>query len=115
MKGIVLGAACLVTVASAQTMPPPTAAELRSKFEHRVQQIAGRVDGAVGYAVLDLTSGDRIGHLDRETFPTASAIKLAIVYELFKQEAEGKIRLDETMNNGCIAAAVSARIWACEL
>ena len=47
--------------------------------------------------MLDLTSGDRIAHLERETFPTASTIKLAIVYELFKQVAEGRIRLDETL------------------
>ena len=49
----------------------------------------------MGYAILDLTSGDRIGHLDRDVFPTASTIKLAIVYELFKQVDEGKIRLDQ--------------------
>jgi beta-lactamase class A len=75
----------------------PTATELRGKFEHHLQQISARVDGVVGYSVLDLTSGDRIGHLERETFPTASTIKLAIVYELFKQAAEGKVRLDDTL------------------
>ena len=80
--------------ASAQTSP---AAELRAGFEKRVQEIAGRVDGVVGYAIVDLTTGDRIGHLERETFPTASAIKLAIVYELFKQAEEGKVRLEETV------------------
>jgi beta-lactamase class A len=74
---------------------PPVAAELRARFETRVQQIAGGVDGVVGYAILDLTSGETIGHLARETFPTASAIKLAIVYELFKQADEKKINLDE--------------------
>jgi Beta-lactamase class A len=48
------------------------------------------VDGVVGYAIVDLTSGERIGHLEHATFPTASAIKLAIVYELFKQAEEKK-------------------------
>jgi beta-lactamase class A len=81
---------------SAQQLSP-TAAELKAKFERRLQEIAGRVDGVVGYAVLDLTSGDRIGHLDRETFPTASTIKLAVVYELFRQVDEGKVQLDETI------------------
>jgi beta-lactamase class A len=74
---------------------PSPAAELKAKFERRVQEITARVDGVAGYVFLDLTSGDRIGHLERETFPTASTIKLAIVYELFKQAEEGKIRLDE--------------------
>src|SRR3982074_2752707 len=47
--------------------------------------------------MLDLTSGERIAHLERETFPTASTIKLTLVYELFKQAEEGKIRLDDTI------------------
>jgi len=78
--------------AGAQTSPP---AELRAKFEKRVQDISLRVDGVVGYSVVDLTSGERIGHLDAATFPTASAIKLAIVYELFKQAEEERIDLEE--------------------
>ena len=73
------GASVLVAQAS------PTAAELTAKFERRVQEIAGHVDGVVGYVILDLTSGDRLSHLDRDVFPTASTIKLAIVHELFKQ------------------------------
>jgi len=76
----------------AQTSPP---AELRAKFEKRVQEISSRVDGVVGYSIVDLTSGERIGHLDTASFPTASAIKLAIVYELFKQAAEKRIDLEE--------------------
>jgi len=76
----------------AQTSPP---AELRAKFEKRVQEISSRVDGVVGYSIVDLTSGERIGHLDTASFPTASAIKLAIVYELFKQAGEKRIDLEE--------------------
>ena len=75
----------------------PNRAELKAKFEHQLQDISSRVDGVVGYAILDLTSGDRIGHLASETFPTASTIKIAIVYELFKQVEERKITLTETM------------------
>jgi beta-lactamase class A len=78
--------------AGAQTSTP---AELRAKFEKRVQEISSRVDGVVGYSIVDLTSGERIDHLDGATFPTASAIKLAIVYELFKQAEEKRIDLDE--------------------
>ncbi len=73
------------------------ASELRTKFEGRIQAITSKVDGVVGYEIVDLTSNDRIAHLERETFPTASAIKLAIVYELFKQAGEGRIRLDDTL------------------
>jgi len=82
---------------NAQTPPSAIAAELRARLESRLQEIVAHVDGVVGYAVLDLTSGERIGHLDREVFPTASTIKLAIVYELFKQVEEGRVRLDQTI------------------
>jgi len=48
----------------------------------------------MGYAVLDLTSGERIGRLEHAASPTASTIKIAIVYELFKQAEEGRVQLD---------------------
>src|ERR1700704_2703581 len=102
MKGLRLRApvALLWLLAAAGSAPgptaaPPVAAELRARFEKQVQDIAARIDGVAGYAIVDLTTGDRIGHLERETFPTASAIKLAIVYELFKQADEKTINLDE--------------------
>src|SRR5713226_2526086 len=77
--------------------PSPPAAELKAKFEQRLHDVSSRVDGVVGYAVLDLTSGDRIAHLSGEAFPTASTIKIAIVYELFKQVEEGKIQLADSI------------------
>jgi beta-lactamase class A len=94
--------AAAATAALCVVVPVPlgaqaTGAELRAKFEHRLQEIAAAVDGVVGYEIVDLTSGDRFAHLERETFPTASTIKLTLVYELFKQVEEGRIRLDETL------------------
>jgi beta-lactamase class A len=100
MKGSRLTApvGSLLLAATASAAPPtPLAAELRTRFEKQVQEITSRVDGVVGYAIVDLTTGERVAHLERETFPTASAIKLAIVYELFKQAEEGRVRLDDTM------------------
>ena len=88
-------AICVVLGSLALQAQAPVTSELRTKFEHRIAEIAGRVDGVVGYAVLDVTTGDRIGHLEGATFPTASAIKLAIVFELFKQVEEKKVSLDE--------------------
>jgi beta-lactamase class A len=85
----------LVAASSAGAQTPPLPSALRASFEKRVQEIAARVDGVVGYAIVDLTTGERLGHLEHETFPTASAIKLAIVYELFKQVEEQRIDLDE--------------------
>jgi beta-lactamase class A len=93
LKFFVLSLQFSVLGLSAQPQTP--AADLKAKFEKRVQEIAARVDGVVGYAIVDLTSGERIGRLESAAFPTASAIKLAIVYELFKQAEEQKIRLTD--------------------
>jgi len=91
-----MNAAALALGAALAAQSTP-AAELTAKFERRVEEIAGRLDGVAGYVFVDLTSGEKIAHLEREVFPTASTIKLAIVYELFTQASEGRIKLDETM------------------
>ena len=71
------------------------AADLRRALERQLEAEAASVDGVVGYTIVDLTSGERFGRFQDEQFPTASTIKLAILYELFKQTDEGKLRLDE--------------------
>lgn len=68
---------------------------LLSKLENRLREIALRVDGVMGYCVLDLTSGERLGRLENEVFPTASSIKITILYELFKEADEGRVHLDQ--------------------
>jgi beta-lactamase class A len=77
--------------------PSQPAADFKEKCVARLAEIARSIDGVVGYEILDLTSGDRFAHLENGVFPTASSIKLAIVYELFKQVEEGRIRLDESL------------------
>ena len=84
----VLGALVLgATVSGATAQPPSTSsAELKQKFERRAEKIAARVDGAAtGATPLSISPqaiGSRISIADAST---ASTIKLAIVYELFKQ------------------------------
>src|SRR3954468_19192532 len=98
MKGssLTVPVAFLLLAATPSAAPQSAlAAELRVRFEQRIQAIAAHIDGVVGYSIVDLTTGERVGHLERESFPTASAIKLAIVYELFKQADEKRIDLEE--------------------
>lgn len=80
-----------------QTAPGPagTAASLRVALERRLDAIAADLDGVMGYAIVDLTTGDRFTRLADEPFPTASSVKIAILYELFRQAEEGRVRLDE--------------------
>jgi beta-lactamase class A len=71
------------------------AKELHARVERDMSRAADAVDGAVGYAVLDLTSGERFERQADQPFPTASTIKLAILYELVRQVDEGRVKLDE--------------------
>ncbi len=73
----------------------PLQDDLRAQLTARLDEIARRVDGVVGYVVVDLTSGEQVAaRLGREPFPTASAIKVPILYELLKRADEGSLQLD---------------------
>ncbi|HEY8549043.1 MAG TPA: serine hydrolase [Vicinamibacterales bacterium] len=71
------------------------AAALRARVAADLERIADGVDGVVGYAVLDFKSGERFERRATQLFPTASTIKIAILYELLRQADEGRLRLDE--------------------
>ena len=71
------------------------------KLETRVEEIAARLDGVMGVAILDLTDGRILLRNADRVFPTASSIKIAILLELYRQDqearagAKGKARLDD--------------------
>jgi beta-lactamase class A len=91
-------AACLATVAlvmPAAGSQDPRLAELRRGFTAALDRIAADLDGVMGYAIVDLATGDRIEHLPGAVLATASTIKLSILYELFRQAEEGRVLLDE--------------------
>jgi len=67
---------------------------LRAKFASALEANARQTDGVVGYVVIDVESGDRFARLDGTQFPTASTIKLAVLYELLKQADEGRVALE---------------------
>lgn len=61
----------------------------------RARSLIDRFSGQAGFLVHDLKSDDRFGINQRQTFPTASMIKLPILVELFHQVAAGRLSLDE--------------------
>lgn len=69
---------------------------VRQKTEARLHEIAACSRGAMGFVALDLTSGERFALNDTLTFPQASAIKIAILMEVYKQAGEGKFKLTDT-------------------
>ena len=75
---------------------------LWKKLETRVDEIATKLDGVMGVAILDLTDGRILLRNADRVFPAASSIKIAILLELYRQEqearagAKGKARLDDS-------------------
>jgi beta-lactamase class A len=92
-----LGALMAPRVATGQTAGSSAVGdELRRQVESRLRDIATGFDGVMGYSLVDLNAGGRIDVLADAAFPAASTIKLAILYELYRQVDAGAIRLDET-------------------
>ena len=78
----------------AGVQPDALADTFKARFAATLDDIATRSDGVVGYTIVDLTSGERFARLETTPFPTASTIKLAILYELLRQADAGAIALD---------------------
>ncbi|MGE0464555.1 MAG: serine hydrolase [Vicinamibacterales bacterium] len=99
---IVLGALAAGALVHAQGTPAtqkppngPLQADLKAQLVRALEKAASELDGVVGYIVTDLTTNERVAaRLEREPFPTASAIKLSILYELLKQSEAGTLPLD---------------------
>jgi beta-lactamase class A len=88
-------ALAMCTVPGLAQKSQPLADVLRAKCATDLEAIAQTADGVVGYVVIDVETGERFARLDYLQFPTASTIKLAVLYELLKQSDEGRIALDE--------------------
>jgi beta-lactamase class A len=89
----VAAAVCLVSGAAAR-QPEALGETLKVQFSATLERLAGAADGVVGYAIVDLVSGDRFVRLESTAFPAASTIKLAILYELLRRADAGDIALD---------------------
>lgn len=70
-------------------------ADLEAAFVRQLEHIAGSVDGVVGYVVTDLTTRKPVAaRREAEPFPTASTIKLPILYEMLTQKDAGTLDID---------------------
>ena len=74
-----------------EAAPRDTGSDLLwKKLETRVEEIANRLDGVMGVAILDLTDGQILLRNADRVFPTASSIKIAILLELCRQDQEAR-------------------------
>ena len=84
--------ACALAVAQ-----PPVAELLERKTLAEIRAVAGRLDGVLGVAAIDLTTR-RTLTLDADSvFPQASAIKIPILVTLFRAARAGAFRLADTV------------------
>jgi beta-lactamase class A len=79
--------------------PPPTAvdAALWSALESRIDAALARLDGVAGLWIEDLATGATIARRADQVFPQASAIKLALLYELGARVDAGEAAWSETL------------------
>jgi beta-lactamase class A len=72
---------------------------VQSAYHERLQTqlsaVADHLNGVMGYAIRDLTTGEAFYRFPDTVFPQASSIKLTILLELLRQGQEGKLLLDE--------------------
>ncbi len=90
--GFLFFAALAAMPAAAQSRFPSV---LDAKFQAAVHDIEAGLDGVLGLALKDLKTGKTFLLNEREVFPQASSIKIAILFEAFKQAEEGRLNLDE--------------------
>jgi len=84
----------LVAVAAALMTTAPAHAQLarlRPQLERRIAQHKGDV----GFALIDLATGEKLSIRGEEQFPSASMIKLPILIELFHQIQKGPLKLSD--------------------
>lgn len=85
--------ACAQSGASSCCPTAPThekQAVLWKKLQDRILEIDNKLDGVMGVAIRDLTSGETYLLHGDDIFPQASSIKITVLAELYAQEQRGR-------------------------
>jgi beta-lactamase class A len=77
------------------TTPEKTASDGSASLRNELNAIADRFHGTIGYSLHHRKSGDTITRLGDEPFPTASTIKLAILFAAMEKVEAGEIEYDD--------------------
>jgi len=87
-------ATCFAQIAA----PSPSAGKqkvLWQKLEASIQQVDQHLDGVMGVAIEDLTTGDHSFLHEDEVFAQASSIKITVLAGLYLQAEQGKLKLTD--------------------
>jgi beta-lactamase class A len=90
-----VAASLLVAAIAVPAAPAEKQAALWEKLRARIEAVDRGLDGVLGVSVKDLKGGMTYELRPQEPFPQASSIKLAVLYELYRQAEEGRVDLAE--------------------
>lgn len=68
---------------------------LWQKLQEELRTVDGNLDGVMGLAVKDLTSGEELFINPDEIMPQASSIKIAVLADLYLQVQQGRLKLTD--------------------
>ena len=95
---------CLLLLGSAYAQnvsnPPNASAAAKQqvlwqKLEANISDVDHGLDGVLGVAIVDLSSGQKFLLHGDDVFPQASSIKVAVLAELYRQAQAGKLKLTD--------------------
>jgi beta-lactamase class A len=86
-----------VVTCVAQTAAPSAGKQkvLWQKLEASIQDVDQHLDGVMGIAIEDLTTGDHYLLHEDEVFAQASSIKITVLANLYLQAQQGKLKLTD--------------------
>jgi len=87
----------LVSMCVAQNSPTSNAKTkvLWQKLDAAIAQVDQHLDGVMGVAIGDLTTGDHFLLHEDEVFAQASSIKITVLANLYLQAQQGKLKLND--------------------
>lgn len=90
--------ALFLSTCLAQTAAPSPAKQkiLWQKLEADIQEVDQHLDGVMGVAIEDLTTGDHFFLREDEVFAQASSIKITVLANLYLQAQQGKLKLTDS-------------------
>ena len=93
----VLCSALFLATCFAQTATPSAGKQkvLWQKLESSIQDVDQHLDGVMGIAIEDLTTGDHFFLHEDEVFAQASSIKITVLANLYLQAQQGKLKLTD--------------------
>jgi beta-lactamase class A len=119
---------CLLFLSTCLAQNAPSNAKqkvLWHKLEAKIEQVDQQLDGVMGVAVEDLTTGDHYFLHEDEVFAQASSIKATVLADLYLQVQQGKLKLtdlytvqssdlvfDSDIMNGLTPGVTRVRRWS---